>query len=63
MADTKIIKKILKEIEEQINWHNQLMLSDWHKDNQVMQDGHAIAAISYEIASQIIRNHAAKTKH
>ena len=54
---------MLKEIEEQIEWHNKLMLSDWHKDNQVMQDGHAIAAMSYERAAQIIRKHAAKAKH
>ena len=58
-----MIKKILKEIEEQVNWHNQLMLSDWHKDNQVMQDGHAIAAMSLERAAQIVRKHAAKAKH
>jgi len=58
-----MIKKILKEIEDQVNWHNQLMLSDWHKDNQVMQDGHAIAAMSLERAAQIVRKHAAKAKH
>ena len=58
-----MIKKILKEIEDQVNWHNQLMLSDYHKDNQVMQDGHAIAAMSLERAAQIVRKHAAKTKH
>ena len=54
---------MLKEIEEQIEWHNKLMLSDWHKDNQAMQDGHAIAAMSLERAAQIIRKHAAKAKH
>jgi hypothetical protein len=58
-----MIKKMLKEIEEQIEWHNKLMLSDWHKDNQAMQDGHAIAAMSLERAAQIIRKHAAKAKH
>ena len=56
-------KKILKEIEDQIKWHNQLMLSDWHKNNEVMQDGHAIAAMSYERAAQIVRKHAAKAQH
>lgn len=58
-----MIKKILKEIEDQVKWHDQLMLSDSHKDNQVMQDGHAIAAMSYQRAAQIVRKHAAKAQH
>jgi hypothetical protein len=58
-----MIKKIIKELEEQVKWNNQLMLSDFHKDNQEMQDAHAIAAMSYERAAQIVRKHAAKAKH
>jgi hypothetical protein len=50
----------LEELQELMEWHEKLGTSDWHKDNPVMQDGHLIAAMSYNRAMQIVRKHADK---
>jgi hypothetical protein len=50
----------LEELQEQMEWNERIASSDWHKDNPVMQDGHWIAAMSYNRAMQIVRKHADK---
>ena len=50
----------LKELQEQMEWHEKLATSDYHKDELVMQDNHAVAAMSYNRAMQIVRKHANK---
>ena len=56
-----MLNNALKELQEQMEWHEKLATSDYHKDEQVMQDNHAVAAMSYNRAMQIVRKHADKT--
>jgi hypothetical protein len=55
-----MLNNALKELQEQMEWHEKLATSDYHKDEQVMQDNHAVAAMSYNRATQIVRKHADK---
>jgi hypothetical protein len=43
-----------------MEWHEKMGTSDWHKHNPARQNGHLIAAMSYNRATQIIRKHADK---
>lgn len=56
----KKFNNALKELQEQMEWHERLATSDYHKDEPVMQDSHTVAAMSYNRAMQIVRKHADK---
>jgi hypothetical protein len=55
-----MINEILNELKEQMEWHELLAT---HEDDIVKQDGHTIAAMSYNRAMQVIRKHATEAKH
>jgi hypothetical protein len=55
-----MLSNALKELQEQMEWHERLAMSDYHKDEPVMQDSHTVAAMSYNRAMQIVRKHANK---
>jgi hypothetical protein len=50
----------IEELQELMEWHEKMGTSDWHKHNPARQNGHLIAAMSYNRATQIIRKHADK---
>jgi len=54
-------KKLLKELQEQMEWHERLANSIYYKDDIGTSDSHAVAAMSYNRAMQIVRKHADKT--
>lgn len=56
-----MLSNALKELQEQMEWHERLATSDYHKDDIRMSDGHALAAMIYNRATQIVRKHADKT--
>jgi hypothetical protein len=49
-----------KDKNEQMEWHELLAT---HEDDIVKQDGHTIAAMSYNRAMQVIRKHATEATH
>ena len=55
-----MINEILNELKEQMEWHELLAT---HEDDIVKQDGHTIAAMSYNRAMQVIRKHATEATH
>jgi len=58
-----MISEILEDMQEQMEWHEKIAESNWHKEGSAEQQGHIIAAMSYNRAMQMVRKHAAKTKH
>ena len=58
-----MISEILEDIQEQMEWHERIAESNWHKEGSAEQQGHIIAAMSYNRAMQMVRKHAAKAKH
>ena len=58
-----MISKILEDMQEQMEWHERIAESNWHKEGSAEQQGHIIAAMSYNRAMQMVRKHAAKAKH
>jgi hypothetical protein len=58
-----MINEILEDMQEQMEWHERIAESNWHKEGSAEQQGHIIAAMSYNRAMQMVRKHAAKAKH
>ena len=50
-------------MQEQMEWHERVGTSNWHKEGSAEQQGHIIAAMSYNRAMQMVRKHAAKAEH